>query len=237
MPADFRIEPRQRVAGLKGRSKRASAAQEASMRQRGLDKKAGASYYPDTMTSPANDLRRLQEWAKSAASSSLRDNEFSRARMSTEILELCAEIEKKLGSLVKLEEGQDYEYEHAADKEQKNDSEYPLFFVRGEFLVKQGKTRDKQDIYEQKLASGEFERIVGALREIAQSKKEFDVRDLLNLAPVPNYQVYLLLGALQGLGMIQIPRRGMYSFVEPKRFPSESSSAWQRLANNHAERR
>jgi hypothetical protein len=189
------------------------------------------------MVNPVDNLRRLQEWAKSAASDFLRDNEFSRARMSTEILELCEEIEKKLGSLIEPKEVQNYEYERAADEERKNDSEYPLFFVRGEFLVKQGKTRDKRDIYEQKLASGEFERIVGALREIAQSKKEFDVRDLLTLAPVPNYQIYLLLGALQGLGMIQIPRRGMYSFVEPKRFPSESSSAWQRLASNHTERR
>lgn|GEM_PF-6157642 len=201
-----------------------------------LTKRPGPCYYPDSMKAfgypaPQEDLLSLKNWAKNAASEFLRTDEFRKTKLALDILELSSQIELRLADLVG--DARVYEPEYAPEgRDEEEEQGYPVFFVKGEFLVKQGRTRDKRDIYEQKLARVEFDRIVGALRQISQSKEEFDIRDVLSLISVPNYQIYLLLGVLQTLGLIQVPRRGMYSFIEAKRFPSESSSAWQRISAN-----
>jgi len=100
---------------------------------------------------PLNDLLRFRDWAKNAASEFLRNDEFAKVKLSMEILELSEELEKKLGTLLEAETTSSLEQEGVEEPEIEEEQGYPAFFIRGDFLVKQGKTRDKRDIYEQKL--------------------------------------------------------------------------------------
>jgi hypothetical protein len=107
-------------------------------------------------------------------------------------------------------------------------TEYPHFFRSADLLVKHGEQRDGGGVYEQKVPRPVYDQILKVLRAIKHSKVEFRAPEVISLADCPNYQVYLVLNALQKLHYLDTPQRGLYRFERRNESPW-AAAAWEQV--------
>lgn len=106
--------------------------------------------------------------------------------------------------------------------------QYPRFFRSADLLIKHGEQRDGGGVYEQKVPRPVYDRILKVLRAIKHSKGEFRAPEVISLAECPNYQVYLVLNALQKLHYLDTPQRGLYRFERRNEAPW-AAAAWEQV--------
>jgi hypothetical protein len=175
-------------------------------------------------------LSSFKQWAQEESIVLIKEDKLSEAKELIGCVERVKELEAIVGRL---------SGHHSQNREDMlleiSDSPqgvYPKYFLRGQFLVKHGLNREKSDVYEQKVSRVEFLRIIEALQRISLRGREFEVQDVLSEIKLPNYKIYLVLGAMQSLSLIQIPRKGAYSFVDTRAFQAEGASTWQKFSGN-----
>jgi hypothetical protein len=181
-------------------------------------------------------LAQLSDWAKRSSIKLVEEEEFSKAGVLMDLAEQGKRIIKELGEdgigdvFTEESEGRQSSEEGGVEEIQ---GKYPLFFIQGSYLVKQGLSRDKRSVHEQKAPKIEVGKILEILVGISRNGREFEVNELLIAVRAPNYQLYIVLGVLLEVGLLQIPRRGTYSFVGRERFSLDADSLWERVSANN----
>jgi hypothetical protein len=111
----------------------------------------------------------------------------------------------------------------------KRKEDYPKFSIRSDALIKTGLGRDKRTEYEQIVPKSEYEKIITRLSSMTSSHKEFTAEDVQEGLEAPMYQTYTVLALLRQIGLLDLPRRGLYSFHSPKTFPTDVKTVWSQI--------
>lgn len=111
----------------------------------------------------------------------------------------------------------------------KRKEDYPKFSIRSDALVKTGLGRDKRTEYEQIVPKSEYEKIVMRLILMTSSHKEFVAEDVQEGLECPMYQTYTALSLLRQTGLLDLQRRGIYSFHSPKTFSTDVKAVWSQI--------
>lgn len=115
---------------------------------------------------------------------------------------------------------------HKPSKKRKED--YPKYLVRNESLVKIGLGRDRRTEYEQVVPKSEFDKILDRLNALIDTE-EFTAEDVQQELECPMYQTYIVLALLREMELLELPRRGVYSFPSAETFTSNAHSIWSQL--------
>jgi hypothetical protein len=114
---------------------------------------------------------------------------------------------------------------------------YPKFLRRGDDLVRIGWSKTERREYVQRAPKVVVDAVAGAVKNLGVRARLFNGDALLPLkngsngGSVPDYQVYLALGWLKDLGVLQQRgRRGGYSWLRDKQIDSAITAAWPGLA-------
>lgn len=116
-----------------------------------------------------------------------------------------------------------------AKSAKKRKEDYPKFSIRSDSLVKIGLGRDKRTEYEQIVPKAEYEKIVLRLSSMTSSHKEFVAEDVQEGLESPMYQTYNVLSLLRQTDLLDLPRRGIYSFHSPKTFSTDVKAVWGQI--------
>jgi hypothetical protein len=61
------------------------------------------------------------------------------------------------------------------------------------------------------------------------SHEEFIAEDVQEGLEMPMYQTYTVLSVLRQVGLLDLLRRGLYSFHSPKTFPTDVKAVWSQI--------
>ncbi len=111
----------------------------------------------------------------------------------------------------------------------------PVFFVQNNSLVKQGLKRNGKDNYEHKMSKEEFIRFIDLLSELAAKQQTFRPEEVVDSLDMSSYKVYLALGAMNHIHVLEIPQRGTYRFRDTSRFLEQGSDVWNVLDSQSQE--
>lgn len=111
----------------------------------------------------------------------------------------------------------------------KKKEDYPKFSIRNDALVKIGLGRDKRTEYEQTVPKSEYEKIVARLASMTTSHEEFIAEDVQEGLEMPMYQTYTVISVLRQVGLLDLLRRGLYSFHSPKTFSADVKAVWSQI--------
>jgi hypothetical protein len=106
---------------------------------------------------------------------------------------------------------------------------YPKYRVRGNLLFKTGLSRDARREYEHVLPKQDFDSFISFLAQLSAERTDFGVEALRSKLSCPAYQIYTVLSLLKSRGILQVPKRGLYSFRTPGAFPAEAANLWEEL--------
>jgi hypothetical protein len=116
--------------------------------------------------------------------------------------------------------------------------EYPMFFRRGDELVKVGWSKKERKEYSHRAPRRVIDAVAAAVRQVGAKGRLFNGDALLPLkeqpsgATVPDYQAYLSLAWLKHLGIVQQRgRRAGYTLVPSKQIETTITSAWPELSD------
>lgn len=101
--------------------------------------------------------------------------------------------------------------------------------VQGNEIVRRAWGK-KVGAYEQRMGRDKFERIWKGLASLP-ADREFSPQDLIAASKVPNYQVYIALELLIRAQVLDSPRRGTYSTIEPKDLTLPFPAVWSRISS------
>jgi hypothetical protein len=125
---------------------------------------------------------------------------------------------------------------HSTDSKsrRKSKKDYPKYALRSGALTKIGLTRNRRDVYEHTVPRTEFDAVIQRLGELV-GRKHFSADDVIEEVSCPSYQAYIVISFLKGLGLLTVPRRGMYAFTRPKNFLTEAGAIWDSLDEHQTE--
>jgi hypothetical protein len=107
--------------------------------------------------------------------------------------------------------------------------DYPKYLVKGNLLFKTGLSRDAQKEYEHVMPKNDFDSIISLLAKYSAAKTAFGVEELRRDLSCPAYQIYTVLSLLKKKGILQVPKRGLYTFKSPGTFPAAAANLWGEL--------
>lgn len=107
-------------------------------------------------------------------------------------------------------------------------SELPYYYVEGDRLAKDGPSRDGST-YTHRVTRANYEQILAALKEIAESHSTFETQRLVDRCNVPKHEPLLVVDMLRKQGALEKLRRGRWQFVDAKNFEYQADNAWSRL--------
>jgi hypothetical protein len=113
--------------------------------------------------------------------------------------------------------------------------EYPLFFRRGEQLIRVAwSKRDKQE-YQHKSSHSGLKALARAMAKVGADGRVFSTEDFLPIqhedgSEIPNYQAYAGIALLKQGGLIDQHGRQGYSIANIADFPEAVEAIWKRLA-------
>ncbi|MCC6824511.1 MAG: hypothetical protein IT172_02060 [Acidobacteria bacterium] len=108
-------------------------------------------------------------------------------------------------------------------------SDYPKFSIRGDTLVKIGLGRDLRSEYEHFVSRGAFETVLRRL-DVFTKVDEFVADEVQEELDLPTYQTYIVLAVLKELGLVDSPRRGVYSLRGRENTLLSVDRIWNQLA-------
>jgi hypothetical protein len=120
----------------------------------------------------------------------------------------------------------------AAKARRQSASKYPVFFIAGDKLVKIGKGKQKTaKEYRHEATRSSFDTVARWIETTTLSgSREWSARaaDDELAGQVPAYQIYLVISALQAVGVVAAVRRGQYELTTDS---GEANEWWSALAS------
>jgi hypothetical protein len=110
----------------------------------------------------------------------------------------------------------------------KRKEDYPKYSVRGETLVKVGLSRDMKTEYEHLVSKPAFAAVLTRLMAFMKVD-EFVAEELQEELDVPSYQTYIVLAVMRELGVLDSPRRGVYTFRGLESESLNVDTIWHRV--------
>ncbi|MBE0418078.1 MAG: hypothetical protein IBX63_09965 [Coriobacteriia bacterium] len=127
----------------------------------------------------------------------------------------------------------------ATSRSVKKASKYPLFFVRQDRLIKIGRGKKKTaKEYRHETPRASFDVVARWIEEATVSGRQRWLAreaDEQLRGSVPTYQVYLVVAALQSVGLLEQPRRGEYLLANDAGRPDEWWATLQSLPSPEGE--
>jgi hypothetical protein len=105
----------------------------------------------------------------------------------------------------------------------------PYHFVSGNSLSKIGPSRDGST-YQHNVVRSHYDQIVGALVQLAKSRREFETHELTARCDVPAHEPLIVLAAFEQAGLLIKYRRGRYAFVDSGMFEQAAGTVWDKLS-------
>jgi hypothetical protein len=116
--------------------------------------------------------------------------------------------------------------------------EYPRFELVDDNLFRYGWSKREKREYSHKAPKSAFDRVVMAMTKIASANKGPHTAEAIieeanegSDDPVPNYQVYAVLGFLKAANAIE--QQGREGYLVPDGFESRAQECWNRGGLNH----
>lgn len=115
-------------------------------------------------------------------------------------------------------------------------SRYPNFLRSGDELIKVGWSKKKRQEYRHRAPKGTVDSVIHALGVRGTDGAPVPTDQILatrdsNDDEIPTYQLYLILGWLRNLGMIERYGRVAYSVLDPGRLLQHSDELWNLTPN------
>ena len=192
------------------------------------------------------------------------DGDWDRARMCFDLARDVDKLHKRIGSLGEvnaIREQSESPHRHPAAADLRESAEeYPLipskqsaqtlaeprprlrkrkrgsvFYIQNNSLIKRGLKRNGKETYEHKMSREEFDQFVGMLSTLAERQDVFKPEDVGEGLAMSSYKLYLGLGAMTHIGVLEIPQRGTYEFCKQSSYFEDSSEIWKELDSQKEE--
>jgi hypothetical protein len=118
----------------------------------------------------------------------------------------------------------------------KKKSDYPKYLISDNCLVKIGLQRDRRTEYQHIVQKAAFEKTASVIASHLAKDKEFTPESIQAELNLPSYQTYVVLAMLRHMGLLKIPRRGLYTATGTQDFGSSASAVWSRLSTERGAR-
>jgi hypothetical protein len=140
----------------------------------------------------------------------LRDEDFDRAQELTQIAREVQELRTRLGRILRSQTEPTASAVDSGNGRPELRKDYPHFHREDQTLVRTGLTRDRKTTYEQRCPFPVFAEIIRAVQVEVEIGQEFEASRIKGRVRCPDYQTYLVLGLLESLDYLDIPRRGVH---------------------------
>jgi hypothetical protein len=127
-----------------------------------------------------------------------------------------------------------------AGRATKQSKDYPKFRVHDECLLREGWSKKERRAYTHRVPREVFQAVVAAMQRVAEASNGAVTAEVIlqepgmhEANPVPQYQVYTVLGFLRSAEVVREVGRGRYQL--PQDLHQQAVSLWQREAATDAE--
>lgn len=111
----------------------------------------------------------------------------------------------------------------------KNRNDYPKYLISDDCLLKIGLQRDRQTEYQHIVQKAAFDKIASVIGSQLDKTKEFTAENIQSHLNLPVYQTYVVLAMFRQMGLLKIPRRGMYTATNVNDFVAVAADVWRKL--------
>ena len=111
----------------------------------------------------------------------------------------------------------------------RNKSDYPRYLISDNCLVKVGLQRDRRSEYQHIVQKAAFDKIASVIAKHLIKAKEFTPESIQADINLPSYQTYIVVALFLRMGLLKIPRRGLYTATDTRDFLSAASDVWKKL--------
>lgn len=108
----------------------------------------------------------------------------------------------------------------------KKKTDYPKYLISDNCLVKIGLQRDRRTEYQHIVQKAAFDKIASVIASHLAKDKEFTPESVQTDLNLPAYQTYVVLAMLRQMGLLKIPRRGLYTAANPAEFQTRLTGIW-----------
>ena len=140
-----------------------------------------------------------------------------------------AQGHRQASSSVQKKEGMKLAQDARSTPPRKNKDDYPKYLISDNCLVKVGLQRDRREEYQHIVQKAAFDKIASVIAKHLIKAKEFTPESIQADLNLPSYQTYIVVALFLRMGLLKIPRRGLYTATDTRDFLSAASDVWKKL--------